>query len=152
VNVVVTSNGLVSGTASVTMNAFSPAFFLLKDNKSIAALHSNGSLVGAATLYPNLSTPAQPNETIALFGTGFGTTNPGVPDGQVVSTPSNVVTLPSVTIGGVNAPVTYGGLVGSGVYQFNVTVPASLPDGDAPLVATVGAFSSPSTAIVTVKK
>jgi uncharacterized protein (TIGR03118 family) len=152
VNVVVTSNGLVSGTASVTMNAFSPAFFLLKDNKSIAALHANGTLVGAATLYPNLSTPAQPNETIALFATGFGTTNPGVPDGQIISTPTTVVTNPTVTIGGVNAPVTYGGLVASGVYQFNVTVPATTPDGDALLVATVGTFSSSSTAIVTVKK
>src|SRR5579872_3169404 len=51
VNVVVTNNGLVSNTAQVTMNAFSPAFFPLKDGKSVAALHANGGLVGDTTLY-----------------------------------------------------------------------------------------------------
>jgi uncharacterized protein (TIGR03118 family) len=45
VQVLVTNNGLASGTATVTLQAFSPAFFLLKDNQSIAALHGNGSIV-----------------------------------------------------------------------------------------------------------
>jgi len=150
VNVVVTSNGLVSGTASVTMNAFSPAFFLLKDGKSIAALHANGGLIGATTLYTNLSTPAQPGETIALFGTGFGTTNPAIADGQIVTTPANVVTMPTITIGGVTAQVTYGALVGAGVYQFNVVVPASLPNADTAVSAQVGTATSAANTIVTV--
>jgi uncharacterized protein (TIGR03118 family) len=150
VNVVVTNNGLVSGAASVTMNAFSPAFFLLKDGKSIAAVHASGGLVGAATLYANLSTPAQPGETIALFGTGFGTTNPAIADGQIVSVPANLVTMPSITFGGVTAQIAYGALVGAGVYQFNVMVPASLPDGDTVVTAQVGSSTSASNAIITV--
>jgi uncharacterized protein (TIGR03118 family) len=150
VNVVVTNNGLVSGTVSVTMNPFSPAFFLLKDGKSIAAIHANGGLVGAATLYTNLSTPAAPGETIALFGTGFGTTNPAVADGQIVSTPAAVVTMPAISFGGTAATVIYGGLVGAGVYQFNVVVPSSLADGDAVVTATVGTSTSATNAIVTV--
>src|SRR5579872_4438061 len=42
VNVVVTNNGLVSNTISATMNAFSPAFLVFSDGKSVAALHANG--------------------------------------------------------------------------------------------------------------
>lgn len=150
VNVVVTNNGLVSGTASTTMAAFSPAFFLLKDGKSIAALHPNGGLIGATTLYANLSTPAAPGETIALYGTGFGTTNPATADGQIVTTPAAIVTPPTVTIGGVTAQVTYAALVGAGLYQINVVVPSSLANADQPVVATVGSASSAANAIITV--
>ena len=152
VNIVVTNNGLVSNTASATMNTFSPAFFLLKDGNSAAAVHASGGIVGATTLYANLSTPAQPGETIALFGTGFGATNPAAADGQIISVALNVSTMPTVTIGGVSAQVAYGGLVAAGVYQFNVTVPASTPDGDQPIVAQVGTLSSASNAILTVHK
>jgi uncharacterized protein (TIGR03118 family) len=152
VNVVVTSNGLVSATASVTMNTYSPAFFLLKDGKSIAAVHANGGLVGAATLYANVSTPVQPGEIIALFGTGFGATTPAVADGQIVAAPAKVATLPTVTVGGAPATVTYGGLVGAGVYQLNVQIPETLPNADTPVVATIGTASSPATAIITIQK
>jgi uncharacterized protein (TIGR03118 family) len=151
VNVVATSNGLVSATVSTTMNAYSPAFFPLKDGKSVAALHANGGIVGATTLYTGLSTPAAAGETIAIYGTGFGTTTPGVTNGAVVTTAATVATLPAITIGGKPATVVYGGLVGSGLYQFNVTVPAGLTTGDQPIVATVGAFSSPATATVNVQ-
>ena len=150
VNVVVTSNGLVSATASATLNTFSPAFFVLKDGKSIVALHAGGNLVGATTLYANNSTPAQPGEIIALYGTGFGATNPAFSDGQVISTPLPVATMPTVSFNGTPAQVTYGGLVGAGIYQFNVTVPATIPDGDTPVTATVGTFTSAATAIITV--
>lgn len=152
VNVVVTNNGLISGTASVTMNAFSPAFFLLKDGKSVAAQHANGGLVGAATLYPNLSTPAQPGETIALYGTGFGITNPNIADGQIVTLAQPVVNMPTITIGGVTAQVTYGALVGAGIYQFNVLIPANTPDGDTTLTALAGTANSATNTIITVHK
>jgi uncharacterized protein (TIGR03437 family) len=42
-----------------------------------------------------------------------------------------LATLPQITIGGVAASVEYAGLVGAGLYQLNVTVPASLSSGDA---------------------
>jgi uncharacterized protein (TIGR03437 family) len=50
----------------------------------------------------------------------------------------------------VAATVVYAGLVSAGVYQLNVVVPASLPAGNAAIVATAGTFSSQATAIVTV--
>jgi uncharacterized protein (TIGR03118 family) len=150
VPVVVTSNGLVSASTTATMNTFSPAFFLLKDNLSVAALHSSGAIVGATTLYAGASTPAAPGETITIFGTGFGPTNPAITNGTIVAAPLAVVTAPTVTIGGVAATVVYAGLVSAGVYQLDVVVPTGTAAGNAPIVATVGGFSSSSTAIVTV--
>ncbi|MGA3237771.1 MAG: TIGR03118 family protein [Bryobacteraceae bacterium] len=150
VPVVVTDNGLVSASFTATMNAYSPAFFLLKDNLSVAALHSSGAIVGATTLYAGASTPAAPGETITIFGTGFGPTNPAITNGTIVAAPLAVVTAPTVTIGGVPATVVYAGLVSAGVYQLDVVVPAGTAAGNAPIVATVGNFTSSSTAIVTV--
>jgi uncharacterized protein (TIGR03118 family) len=151
VPIVVTNNGLVSASTTATMNAFSPAFFLLKDNLSVAAVHSSGAIVGATTLYAGASTPAAPGETITIFGTGFGPTSPAITNGAIVAAPQAVVTAPTVTIGGVSATVVYAGLVSSGVYQLDVVVPAGTANGNAAIVATVGGFSSSSTAIVTVQ-
>jgi len=150
VTVVVTSNGLTSASASTTMAAYSPALFLLKDNKSVAATHAAGGIVGAATLYAGLSTPAKAGETISLFGTGFGPTNPAFTDGAIVGAPLTCTSLPTVTIGGAAAQVVYAGLVASGVYQFNVTVPATVPAGDQPIVIGIGSATSASGMILTV--
>ncbi|HWC96998.1 MAG TPA: TIGR03118 family protein [Candidatus Sulfopaludibacter sp.] len=151
VQVVVNNNGLASASITATMQTFSPAFFLFKDGKSVAAVHDGGTLVGAATLYAGESLPAQPGEVIALYGTGFGATTPAISDGSVVTAPQTAATIPTVTIGGVTSQVVYAGQIASGLYQINVTVPASTADGDQPVVASVGGFSSSSTAIVTVK-
>jgi uncharacterized protein (TIGR03118 family) len=150
VNVVVTSNGLVSGTVSATMAAVSPALFLLKDNKSIAATHADGSLVGATTLYPGASTPAKAGETIVLYASGCGQTNPAFPDGQLISTPLNLASTPTVTFGGASAQVVYAGLVQAGVYQFNVVVPQSVTPGDVPVTIGTGTTTSASGTILTV--
>jgi uncharacterized protein (TIGR03118 family) len=151
VQVVVNNNGLASGSVSVTMQTFSPAFFLFKDGTSIAATHSGGTLVGATTLYTGESVPAQPGEVIALYGTGFGTTTPAITDDGVVTAPLTVTTMPTITFGGVTAQVVYAGLISAGVYQISVVVPPSTPNGNSPVVATVGGFSSAGNAIVTVQ-
>jgi uncharacterized protein (TIGR03118 family) len=151
INVVVTSNGLVSAAASATMGAVSPAFFLLKDNKSVAAIHEDGSVVGAAALYPGLSTPAKAGETITLFANGLGATNPAFPDGQLLAAPINLGASPTVTFGGASAQVTYAGLVAVGVYQINVVVPAGTASGDAQVAVTAGSVTSAANTIVTVQ-
>jgi uncharacterized protein (TIGR03118 family) len=150
VNVVVTNNGLVSGTESATMGSVSPALFLLKDNKSVAAIHDGGSLVGAATLYPGLSTPARAGETISLFATGLGPTSPAFGDGVIPAAPLTCVGTPTVSFGGTPATVTYAGLIAVGVYQINVVVPA-VPAGDVPVTITTSGVTSASNTIVTVQ-
>jgi uncharacterized protein (TIGR03437 family) len=55
-----------------------------------------------------------------------------------------------MTIGGVAVTPSFAGLSASGLYQFNVTVPASLPNGDAAVVATIGGVSSQTGLAITV--
>jgi uncharacterized protein (TIGR03437 family) len=142
VQVQVTTAQQTSNSLTVQKTPFSPAFFTFDNGVYVDALHADYSLVASAGLLPGVTTrPAQPGETILLYGTGFGPANPPVPTAQVVATPEQLANSVQVTIGGVTAPVAFAGLVGSGTYQFNVTVP-SLPNGDAAVVATIGGVST----------
>ena len=144
IQVVVSDNGLTSATVNVPAQLLAPAFFLADTAGHIAAEHGGGTLISTTA-------PAAPGEEIVLYGTGFGATNPAVVDGQVLGGVSPLVVPPVVTFNGTSANVLFAGLVGTGLYQFNVTVPSGLPDGDAAVVATLGGFSSPAGALITIK-
>ena len=62
-----------------------------------------------------------------------------------------LVILPTITFNGNPATIEFGGLTGTGLYQFNVTVPAGLPDGDAAVTAMLLGMSSPAGALITIK-
>jgi len=92
--------------------------------------------VAPAGMVP-FSTPAQPGEVISLWGMGFGASSPAIAAGSIGS-PAPLANPVTVTVGGVQAAVPWGGyLQGVGLYQVNIIVP-SLPDGEYDLVATVG--------------
>ena len=97
------------------------------------------------------STPAKPGETILIYGTGFGPTNPALSSAQLITTPASLPTPVQVTIGGVAAPVTYAGLVGPGLYQINATVP-NVPDGDAAVIAQIGASQTQAGISITIQQ
>ncbi len=153
VNVQVTNTGLASNTMSVNESSQSPAFFLLSDHTSIAAIHAAGNIVGPTTLYANNSSPAHAGEIIALYGTGFGVTNPAI------TANTSAVTAPvagntsgvTVTFGGTPAQVVYFGLVGSGIYQINVVVPPTATPGNATVTATVNGVTSAGNAVINVQ-
>ncbi len=151
VQIVVTNNGLASNTVNATAQAVAPSFFLINSDKYIAATHANGSIIGPTTLITNVTTPAQPGETIVLYGNGFGATAPAVTNGQIVSTPLPLSATPVVTFNNVPAKVTFAGLSASGLYQINVQIPSPLPDGDAAVVAQVGGVTSPAGPLITIK-
>ena len=148
--VVKNSSGTANGTA--TLQNYSPAFFPLTAPGNptgppvyAAAVHTDGIIVVPAGFYgAGVTTrPATPGETIEIYGTGFGPTNPAVAAGQLVSgaPPLTDPTQLQIRIGGVLATVTYAGLTAVGEYQFNVVVPA-LPNGNQPIVATIGGLTS----------
>jgi uncharacterized protein (TIGR03437 family) len=58
--------------------------------------------------------------------------------------------LPSITIGGVNATMSFAGLVAPGEFQFNVTVPSSLGNGDQSIVAAYGGQTTQTGTLITV--
>jgi uncharacterized protein (TIGR03437 family) len=127
VQVLVSNNGTVSAPYTVHIQQYSPSFFTF-DGVHVTATHADGSLIGPTTLYPGLSTPAKPNETIVLYANGFGPTlNPVTNSAETQS--GNLPSLPTVTIAGIAASVQFAGLVSPGTYQFNVVVPASAPTG-----------------------
>jgi len=87
---------------------------------------------------------------ITLYGTGFGDTKPPVTTGQLATAAATLTNPITVTIGGTTLTpqdVLYAGLSpGSinGLYQFNVRVPASAPDGDVPASIAIGGFQTQS--------
>ena len=153
VQVQVTAAGQKSNSFTAQKQQFAPSFFTFAGGKYVAAEHSNYSYLGAPGLIAGVTTrPAQPGEVVLLYGTGFGPTNPATPTDQLVTTrPSLPANSVQITLGGVAAAVQFAGLAGSGLYQFNVTVP-SLPNGDAPVVATIGGVSTQSGVSITVQQ
>jgi uncharacterized protein (TIGR03437 family) len=71
-----------------------------------------------------------------LYGTGFGPSDPPIPAGQAVVNAAGLAQPVTVTIGGLQAEVK-SFYVFPGLYQFNVTVPTVLPDGDAKLSLSI---------------
>jgi uncharacterized protein (TIGR03118 family) len=150
VPVVVTNNSVAGAVSTVQLMAAAPAFFAA--GKYVIATHADGSLVGPASI-PGF-TPAKPGETIAIYGTGFGATNPAV-DGLVLTSPANLAAQPMVTMGNSPATVSFAGLSSAGLDQVNVTVPA-LPAGtigtmDLKVVAAAGGSNTQSGLFVTVQ-
>ena len=152
VQVQVTAAQQTSNSFSAPRTQFAPAFFTIGGGAHVAAQHADYSLVGPANLLPGVtSTPAQPGETILLYGTGFGPTNPPLPTSQLVTAAEPLANDVAITIGGVATTWTFAGLVSPGLYQFNVTVP-KLPNGDAALVATIGGVATQTGVSVTVQQ
>lgn len=135
---------------TATELATSPAFLVIDTAGHVAARHSDYSLVGPASLdAPGYTfTAAKPGETVLLYATGFGQTNPPIANQLTGLGP--LPSLPSVTIGNLPATVSYAGLSAAGLYQFNVIVPASAPNGDLALSATYNGSSTQSNVLVTV--
>ena len=143
VQVQVTVAGQTSSAFTATEAQFSPGFFTIDSAGHIAALHADYTLV-------NSDNPAQAGETILLYGTGFGPTNPVSPTAQLVSAAAPLANSAQVTIGGTAATVSYAGLVEPGTYQFNVVVP-SVSSGDVAVIATVAGATTQTGILVTVR-
>jgi uncharacterized protein (TIGR03437 family) len=140
---------LRSDIATLTaVQPFAPAFFTFSGTSSVAAQFANSANPVGDPAQVQGARPAKPGDIVTLYGTGFGPTTPSVGVGQIDTGISSVTNSPTVTIGGITlspSDVLYAGLSPgsiSGLYQINVRLPASLPNGNAPVVATVGGFQS----------
>jgi uncharacterized protein (TIGR03437 family) len=149
VQVVVNNNGRASASFTAQAQPLSPSFFVF-DGTHVAAVHLNGSLLGPTALYPGLSTPAKPGETVVLYANGFGPASTPVVSGSIQQS-GTLSPLPVVSIGGVNAKVLFAGLVAPGEFQFNVVLPAPLTDGDNKITATYGGLSTQPGTLITIQ-
>lgn len=149
VQVVVNNNGSETPAFSLQAQPISTSFFVFNGGSYVAAVHTNGNLIGPATLYPGASSPAKPGETIMIYANGFGPTSIPITTGSVTQS-GPLSPLPVVQIGNAKATVTFAGLVAPGEFQFNVVIPTSLGNGDQPITATYGGQATQSGTLITV--
>jgi uncharacterized protein (TIGR03437 family) len=124
--ITVQNGSATSNTVTVPVAATAPGVYSLDQSGSGsgAILHANFSLVNDAS-------PASAGETVLIYLTGMGSTNPTVADGTAgnASTLYNVVAPATIYVGGQPGTVMFNGLAPGypGLYQINVTLPATLP-------------------------
>jgi uncharacterized protein (TIGR03437 family) len=145
-----------AGTAksAVSMSTVAPSFSLLDAKKHVTAiiLRSNGAgayggggydLLGpTGTCLGYRTVAAKPGDSLAIFGVGFGPTNPAVPAGEAFAGAAPTTDPFGVYIGGVSVQPTFVGLSSAGLYQINLTVPPGLGQGDVPILAAVGGMQT----------
>jgi uncharacterized protein (TIGR03437 family) len=152
-----------SNEETVTLQAASPEFFYFVRNADgrnpiVAINATTGTLVGTPGLLPGGNfAPARPGDAVTLFGTGFGRTSPSFAAGELPSGIGATVEVPLVQLGNrilTSQEVIYVGVAPflAGVYQVNLLLPADLPDGDYPVTIFLGAFSSPRTGFISVRR
>ena len=146
-DIVVTNNGATGAAFTAIAQVTAPSFFVFSDDMHVAAVHLDGTLVGPVSFsVPGYTfSPATPGELISVYANGFGPTSSAVVSGS--STQGGTLSpLPAITVGGLNAAVQFAGLVSPGLFQFNMTVPATLADGDHAISAAYGgATTQPGT-------
>jgi uncharacterized protein (TIGR03437 family) len=151
-------NGVSSAPEPLQTSAARPGIFTLGppygNQGAILIANSNKLAMPVTAGVPG--EPTQAGGVISIFCTGLGATDPAVASGQPGPSAeplAQVKTLPTVTIGGLPATVSFAGLAPgfAAVYQVNAQVPAGVAAGDAvPVVITQGGASS-NTATIAVR-
>jgi uncharacterized protein (TIGR03437 family) len=118
----------------------------------IFTMNAMGAGQGAVLIAPTaqlaaVGTPVSRGAYISIFCTGLGavTNQPATGVAAGSSPLSTTLTMPTVTIGGIGAVVSYSGLAPSfaGLYQVNAVVPLGVAPGNAiPVVISAGSVSS----------
>jgi uncharacterized protein (TIGR03437 family) len=144
--VTVSVSGQASAPATVNVAPAAPGIFTLPALGGGAAVtHADGSVVTSTN-------PAQRGETLVLYVTGLGNTNPPPLDGQPARSDvlSPTTTAPTVAVGGTPATVRFSGLTPgfSGLYQINFDVPLATPSGAASVTVTSLGRTSNSVSLV----
>lgn len=158
---VIVTNELGANVSIINLADFSPSISLL-DTKHVAGViltpdgsghYQNGTydIVGPVGAFPYYTRPVKRGETILIYGTGFGPTNPGIPAGKpldgyaLTANPVQVLIFKPITPGPaaqasfpVKASVISSVQTAPGVYQIALTIPDKIEGGDQGLEVQVG--------------
>ncbi len=123
----------ILATNVVPMDIASPGLFTIPPigKGQIAALNNRENVV----TINSEDNPAKPGEYVSLYGTGAGHIPGAPPDGEAATGLVWTPVMPRVAINGIWLPesdIQYSGLAPgfAGVWQINVKVPETTPDGD----------------------
>ena len=148
VEVRVASSGGSIATFTMTADEFAPGFFMFnpQGRKYVAAVHLDGFFVGPGDLFGGAvpTRPAAAGDSIQVFAAGFGQTAGGISEGEILVFDLQRDRLANAVvfqIGGAQVIPSFAGLVGAGLYQFNLLIPP-LAAGDHRISASVGKFST----------
>jgi uncharacterized protein (TIGR03437 family) len=138
--IAVVSGDTTGASLTVPVLAAQPGIFdySVGGNTFGAILHANFQLASTAN-------PAKPGETVLIYCTGLGAVSSPPADGAS-GNGEVTVNLPTVTIGGAKAIVSFSGLAPGfvGLYQVNAEVPTNLKSGDQAVTVEVSGTSSNS--------
>jgi len=157
VPITVTNCAGASSPVMLTRAAFAPGLlappaFDVGGKQYLAALFSDGvTFAGNTGLISGVPfKPAPPGTTLTTYGIGFGSVTPSIAPG-IIETVANSIPGLSMSIGGTSVTPSYAGLAPNfvGLYQFNFTVP-NVPNGDQPVVVSVGGVQAQSSLYLTV--
>ena len=157
---IVTTGVGASSPYTVNVNAAEPGFlapssFSVGGNQYVAALFPDYATFAIPTgVIANVpSRPAQPGDTLIVYGIGFGDVTPDIPAGQLVQVQNTLAAPFELYFGGVKATLAYEGLAPGyiGLYQFNVVVP-DVPASDlVPLTFTLNGNPGTQTLYIAVQ-
>jgi len=142
-----------SAPFNITVNAVEPGLlatptFVVNGTPYTVAFNPDGTYVVPTGAIAGLAShPANPGDTIVLYGVGFGPVTPTIPAGQLVEQSNMLASNFQISVGGMPATAVYAGLAPTftGLYQFNITVP-NVPAGNAvPLTFTVNGVTGTQT-------
>jgi uncharacterized protein (TIGR03437 family) len=139
VPVVVTNNGAISASFNTSVAANAPSLFFYTGGALAypAATHVDGSLIGDPAVTAG-TTKARAGETVVFYVNGIASS----PSGVIIAAPVAYSGGVTVTIGTLDATVTFAGLVAAGEYQLNVTVPNNITPGNYPVIVQTQGQSS----------
>jgi uncharacterized protein (TIGR03437 family) len=97
--------------------------------------------------------PAKPGDVIIAYGIGFGDVTPSISPGVIVDQANGLANPVAIAFGSTQAQLLYSGLAGNfvGLYEFFITVPPGLADGDYAIAATQNGVAIPQTMYLTVR-
>ncbi len=133
-----------------------PANFTINGKQYVAALFSDGQTFALPqNALPGVaSRPAQPGDVLTIYGVGFGPVTGGFTAGTIVTAVNALMAPVQFAFGAVKATPSYAGLAPNftGLYQFNVTVPAGLTANSAePFSFTLGGASGSQTLYIAIQ-
>lgn len=137
--VVISANGALTTPDGLQMADAAPGLSLLPTG-FVNATHQAGGVVTEAS-------PAKPGEAIVIYLAGMGLTQTAVASGAASPTdPAAVANPPSITLDGLGVSYTFAGLTPGlvGVYQINMTVPATAKNGNLALTLQQAGVASNS--------
>jgi uncharacterized protein (TIGR03437 family) len=144
---VVVVNGKASAPQTVSLAPFAPGVFTTNGQGT-----GQGAVYDAQSKLVDASNPTTAGAVVQIYCTGLGavTNQPTSASPAPGGTLAVTLATPTVTIGGVPAPVLFSGLAPgtAGTYQLNAQVPAGIATGGAvPITVSIGGATSNSVTI-----